>query len=99
MSVRLYNTTSIVSYGEEMHLDNKTGCDTFDELVDLAQDLEDDGKLWYAVGSDWSEWLEFSYEMADAMLAMLKGQNKKNLQQIIDEAKQWGNYCVRLELR
>lgn len=96
MATRLYNTKSIVSYGEEMYLDEKTGYDTFDELVDLAQDLEDDGNLWYAVGSDW---LEFSYEMADAMLGLLKGQNKKNLQRIIDEAKQWNNYCVRLELR
>lgn len=95
MATRLHNTKFTVSCGEEMYLDDKTGYDTFDELVDLAQDLEDGGDLWYAVGNDW---LEFSYEMADAMLAMLKGQNKENLQRIVDEAKQWGNDCVRLEL-
>lgn len=95
MATRLHNTKFATSYGEEMYLDNKTGYDTFDELVDLAQDLEDDGNLWYAVGGDW---LEFSYEMADAMLDMLKGQNKENLQRIVDEAKQWNNDNVRLEL-
>lgn len=95
MATRLHNTKFTVSYGEEMYLDYKAGYDTLDELVDLAQDLEDDGNLWYAVGNDW---LEFSYEMADAMLGMLKGQNKKNLQRIVDEAKQWNNDNVRLEL-
>lgn len=95
MAIRLHNTKLTISYGEEMYLGDKTGYDTFDELVDLAQDLEDDGNLWYAVGNDW---LEFSYEMADAMLGMLKGQNKKNLQRIVDEAKQWNNDNVRLEL-
>ena len=95
MAIRLHNTKFTISYGEEMYLDNKTGCDAFDELVDLAQDLEDDGYRWYAVGNDW---LEFSYEMADAMLGMLKGQSKKNLQRIVGEAKQWGNDCIRLEL-
>lgn len=95
MATRLHNTKFTINYGGEMYLDNKTGCDTFDELVDLAQDLENDGDLRYAVGNDW---LEFSYEMADAMLAKLNGQNKENLQHIVDEAKQWGNDCVRLEL-
>ena len=95
MATRLHNTKFAIDYGEEMYLGDKTGYATFAELVDLASDLADNGILWYAVGADW---LEFSYEMADAMLTTLKGQDRENLQRVVDEAKQWHNECVRLEL-
>lgn len=95
MATRLHNTKFAVRYGEEMYLADKTGYATFAELVDIAQELGEYDNLWYAVGSDW---LEMNYEMADAILARLDGQDKENLQRIIDEAKQWGNDCVRLEL-
>ena len=99
MSLKLHNTK--IEYKSEVWLKDKSGLDTYYYLVDLANRYCMDDKAnannWW-MGVDQEEALELSLPLAKAMLAEFKGADRQVWQGIIDEAVDWDDDYVRLEL-
>lgn len=99
MSLKLHNTK--IEYKSEVWLDGKSGLDGYYYLVDLANrycmdDKANANNWWMDV--DQEEALELSLPLAKAMLAEFEGADRQAWQEVIDEAVDWGNDYVRLEL-
>lgn len=86
------------TYGQTLWLHGAgNGLTVFHDIKDRANDLlqDDSSELWVA---DRDYELEMSYEMAEAVKQKLLPDDQQAFQEIIDEAKAWGNKSVILEV-
>lgn len=99
MSVKLHNTK--IEYKSEVWLEGKSGLDAYYYLVDLANrycmnDKANDNNWW--MHADQEEAIEFSLPLAKAMLDEFEGTDRQAWRSVINEAVEWNNDYVRLEL-
>lgn len=101
MSVRLHNTKIEYTVGTDVYVGDNDGVDSYYHLVELANEYCQDEQ---AIDNDWwmnadnEETLELSLPLAKAIMDDLDDGDKQTWQSVIDEAIQWNNDCVRLEL-
>lgn len=101
----LYNKKAS-TYGKTLQLYGAgSGLTVFHDIKNIAHKIQDEDMAKLSPGETTDLWaadrdyeLEMSYETAEAVKQKLLPDDQQAFQEIIDEAKAWGNKSVILEM-